>query len=275
MAASGRPSISTGTSRSARSPAAELEANRIVWENRPVAIRYATAEEAAALPLRKESVRAGTLRLIEIPDFDLSACGGTHVAQTGAVGMVAITAWERFKGGTRVEFVCGGRALQGFRDRRDTLASASRLMSVAPSDVPAAVGRLQDESREQRRVGALLNAELVGLRADRLAAGAEIVARGRLVHAAVDTDANGLKALASALVTRPGYLAVLTSTARPAQVVVARAVDVDVSARDVLASLASRFGGRGGGKPDLAQGGGFDAEPEAILAEARRLLTAS
>ena len=189
--------------------------------------------------------------------------------------MVAVTAWERFKGGTRVEFVCGGRALQGFRDMRDAVASASRLMSVAPSDVPAAVERLQDESREQRRVGALLNAELIGLRADRLAAGAEVVTRGRLVQAAVNADANGLKALASALVARPGYLAVLTSTVRPAQVVVARAADVDVSARDVLASLASRFGGRGGGKPDLAQGGGFDAEPEAILAEARRLLTAS
>src|SRR6476646_6326639 len=95
--------------------AAEDEANRIVWEDRPVTIRYATAEEAAALPLRKEPVRTGTLRLIDVEGFDLSACGGTHVSRTGAVGLIAVTAWERFKGGHRLEFACGRRVLVRFR----------------------------------------------------------------------------------------------------------------------------------------------------------------
>ena len=63
--------------------AAEDEANRVVWDDRPVTIRFAAADEAARLPLRKESMREGTLRLIEVADFDLSACGGTHVARTG------------------------------------------------------------------------------------------------------------------------------------------------------------------------------------------------
>jgi len=76
--------------------AAETEANRIVWEDRPVTIRFADAEEAARLPLRKESVRGGTLRLIEVEGFDLSACGGTHVARTGAIGLIAVASWERF-----------------------------------------------------------------------------------------------------------------------------------------------------------------------------------
>src|ERR1051326_619895 len=78
--------------------AAEIDANRIVWENHPVAIRYASAEEAARLPLRKESIREGTLRLIDIEDFDLSACGGTHVARTGGIGVIAVASSERFKG---------------------------------------------------------------------------------------------------------------------------------------------------------------------------------
>src|SRR4030095_14973546 len=85
------------------------EANRIVWDDRTVAIRFVSAEEASRLPLRKEPVRAGTLRLIEIPDFDLSACGGTHVSRTGQIGLIAVIANERFKGGSRVTFVCGGR----------------------------------------------------------------------------------------------------------------------------------------------------------------------
>ena len=79
--------------------AAEREANRVVWEDRPVTIRFASAEEAASLPLRKEPKREGTLRLIDVERFDLSACGGTHVARTGAIGIIAVAAWERFKGG--------------------------------------------------------------------------------------------------------------------------------------------------------------------------------
>ena len=66
------------------------EANRIVWEDRPVAVRFVTAEEAAALPLRKEPARAGTLRLIDVEDYDLSACGGTHVARTGGIGIIVV-----------------------------------------------------------------------------------------------------------------------------------------------------------------------------------------
>src|SRR5262249_52060133 len=104
--------------------AAEDNANRVVWEDRPVAIRYASAEEAAKMPLRKEPVRGGTLRLIDVADFDLSACGGTHVARTGAIGVIVVSRWERFKGGQRVEFLCGGRALRAYRLLRDA-ATAS------------------------------------------------------------------------------------------------------------------------------------------------------
>src|SRR4029453_8890740 len=101
--------------------AAETEANRIVWEDRPGGIRFATAEEAAAMPLRKEAARGGTLRLIDIEDFDLSACGGTHVARTGGIGVIVVASWERFKGGHRVTFLCGGRALAGYRGFRDAV----------------------------------------------------------------------------------------------------------------------------------------------------------
>src|SRR5262249_9093695 len=87
------------------------EANRVVWDDRAVGVRFASADAARALPLRKESARQGELRLVEVPDFDLSACGGTHVARTGGIGLIAVLGTEKFKGGLRVTFVCGGRAL--------------------------------------------------------------------------------------------------------------------------------------------------------------------
>ena len=67
------------------------EANRVVWENRPVTVRFASADEARSMGLRKESVRDGELRLVDVTDFDLSACGGTHVPRTGTIGVIAVT----------------------------------------------------------------------------------------------------------------------------------------------------------------------------------------
>ncbi len=274
--------------------AAETEANRIVWEDRPVAIRYATAEEAAQLPLRKESVRGGTLRLIDIEDFDLSACGGTHVARTGGIGIISVASWERFKGGQRIEFLCGGRALSRWRSLGDAMTASVRLLSVLPAELPAAIERMQGDAKEQRRSLTALQSELARYRAKELAAGAEEVrlkpdatddevrlkpdatnagvthaGTCRLVARALDADANGLKALATAIAANPGYLVVLVSTSSPALAVIARSAGVDVSAQQLLAALIARFGGRGGGKAELAQGGGLNASPDSILAATR------
>ncbi len=252
--------------------AAEDEANRIVWSNGPVSIRFASAEEAATLPLRKESIREGTLRLIDVEGFDLSACGGTHVGRTGAVGVIAIRSWERFKGGQRIEFLCGGRALAGFRSLRDLAAAASRLLSVGPDELAPAIERLQAEAKEHRRAMAAMQTDLARYRADELMASAEVTSAGPVVLRAIDADANGLKTLALAIASRPGQAAVLVSTATPALIVIARAADSGIQANIVLAALTARFGGRGGGKGDVAQGGGLAAPADEILAAARAAL---
>jgi alanyl-tRNA synthetase len=252
--------------------AAETEANRVIWENRSVSIRFVSAEDAATLPLRKESLREGTLRLVEIDGFDLSACGGTHVERTGSIGVIATGAVERFKGGQRLEFFCGGRALDQFKAMRDTLAGAVRLLSVLPGELPGAVERLLSEARDQQRTLHALTQNLSSYRAEEMAAAAEPSTVGRLVLRVVDGDANALRSLASAIVSKPGFIVVLVSYARPALVVAARSQEGSVSANDVVRTLTARFGGRGGGKPELAQAGGLDATPEDILAGARRLL---
>lgn len=254
--------------------AAENEANRIVWEDRPVHIRFANADEAAALKLRKPSAREGTLRLIDVEDFDLSACGGTHVARTGGIGIVAVAGAEKFKGGQRIEFVCGGRALARFRSLRDTVTAGVRLLSVLPAELPPTIERMQSEARDQKRAMTALQTELAHFRAEELAAAAETVGTVRLVAKALDADANTLKTLAAAVVNRAGYAAVLVSTSRPSLAVVARAADVGVNAQQVLASLVQKFGGRGGGRPELAQGGGLDGSAEAIIGAARESITA-
>ena len=252
---------------------AERAANAIVWEDRAVTVRFADKEEAARLPLRKEPVREGTLRLIDIDGWDLSACGGTHVTRTGAIGIIAVVSWERFKGGQRIEFVCGGRALARFQAMRDTLTAGVRLLSVLPEELPASIERLQAEAREQKRASARLESELARFRADELAASAEPGRTGAMVLRSIDADAPALKSLAAAIASRRGFIVVLVSASSPALAVVARSADVAASAQQILASLVKTFGGRGGGRAELAQGGGLNGQPDAILAAARTLIS--
>lgn len=254
--------------------AVEQQANRVVWENRAVTVRYADAVEAGALGLRKASQRGGTLRLVDVTGFDLSACGGSHVSQTGAIGAIVIRSWERFKGGQRLEFLCGGRAVQAHGQLRDIVTASVRLVSVLPHELPGAIARLQDELRQDGKALAALRAEVALAQAEALARSAEPIGSVRWLFHAVDGDPGALKSLAQALVSRPGLAVVLTSTTTPALLVVARSADVPVQADAVVKALTATFGGRGGGKPDLAQAGKLEGEPDAILARAREVATA-
>jgi len=244
--------------------AAEETANRVVWENRPVSIRFASAEEATRIALRKESRRGGELRLIEVEGFDRSACGGTHVARTGEIGIIAVAGWERFKGGLRVEFVCGRRALTTFRSLRDVVSAGARALTVHPSALPGSVERLQADAKEHARTIKRLQERLAVHEAESLAASATAVGSVRLVVAALDGwDAAGLKTIGSAISARPGHAAVLLgSSSCGAPLVVARAADLTFDAAALLRALVERFGGKGGGRADLAQGGGVNASRE-------------
>jgi len=255
--------------------AAEDEANRVVWEDRLVAVRFATAEQAASLPLRKEPEREGVLRLIDVADFDLSACGGTHVTRTAEVGAIQVLSWERFRGGIRVEFVCGARAVRAFRRLRDVVAGCIRGVSVLPEELPGAIDRIQAENKELRKTIRAMQEQLARYEAVALADRAVQVGGRFVVVESVDqSDANILKALALSVAGRPGYDAALFSARSPFLAVVARSPGGALEAGTVLGRLVERFGGKGGGRADLAQGGGLNGEKAEIIDEARRLLAA-
>jgi alanyl-tRNA synthetase len=252
----------------------EDEANRIVWEDRPVVVKLVSAEEAKALPLRKESLRSGPLRLVEVSDFDLSACGGTHVARTGAIGVIAIAGWERFRGGTRVEFLCGGRALARFRQWRDALAATTKHLSVQPPELASAVEKLQNDARALQKTIRAQQEQLAQHEARALIERATRAGDRRVVVEAPDGfDAAGLKSLAAAATTTdPGLAVALFTRVQPAQAVVAAGTASGVDASAVLKTLIAQFGGKGGGKKELAQGGGLLAPLADLLARASEAL---
>jgi alanyl-tRNA synthetase len=229
-------------------------------------VRFASEEEAARLPLRKEPVKTGLLRLVEVADFDLSACGGTHVPATGVIGIIAVAGWERFKGATRLTFVCGGRALASHAKLRDVVAAATRLISTSPADLAPAIERLQGELKALGRTVKRLQEDVTVTRARQMRDQAETIGTRRVViRSEPGWDAAALKTLAAAIVSEPGLVAVLAGDGTPVPVVAARSADVQWDAGAFVREATAALGGRGGGRPELAQGG--------IPAEVHRILT--
>ena|ERR1700730_13624310 len=234
-------------------------ANNVIWEDRQITINTATREEAARLPLRKESSREGELRLIEIEGFDLTPCGGTHAYRTGEVGLIAVRSWERAKGLTRIEFVAGGRALADYRRANKTARTVAGLFSAGRDDAAKLASHMLEENKElHRRIRTL---EEVGARveADELLATISPNADGiRVVSRVFDArDAESLKHLAQALISHSNTIALLASREKEAaRLVFAKSADTDGDMNALMREACVIIDGRGGGKPDMAQGGG-------------------
>jgi alanyl-tRNA synthetase len=251
---------------------AEREANRLVWDARPVTVRFVSEEDAAKLPLRKEPVKTGMLRLVDITDYDLSACGGTHVPQTGLIGAIVVVGWERFKGATRLTFACGGRALTSHSTFRDVVLGATRALSVLPGEVTGAIERLQTDVKTAGRDLRRLQEELAVHQAAAFRAAAETIGPYRVVLSTqAGADAQGLKTLAAAVVRESGLVVVFIGEGSPTPVVVARSADVAFDAGAWIKRATAELGGRGGGRPEQAQAG-LAAAPDRVREFARRTL---
>jgi alanyl-tRNA synthetase len=245
--------------------AAEDLAAHIVFGNRPVHILNVTREELSSLGVRKESHREGEIRVIDIDSFDRSPCGGTHVRRCGEIGVILILGSERYKGGTRVEFVCGGRALRAFRKDHEILKELGGVLSAPPHEVPHLTQKILQERSTLQRENKHLEERILEMEAQELLHGADRTGGSIIVCQNYgDRRIESLKVLAQKVVGSPGALAILFAVQETAQVVVARNANVPGDCGAAVKQLTGKLGGKGGGKPELAQAGGI---PIAALAE--------
>ena len=233
-------------------------ANNVIWEDRAITILNVTSEQAAELSLRKEPAREGELRLIEIEGFDLTPCGGTHAYRTGEIGMIAVRSWERAKGLTRIEFVAGVRALADYRKANKSAREMAALFSTGRDDAPQLAAHMVEENKELHRRIRVLEEVAAGVEAEKLLAEAEA---GIVVQVFDGRDAESLKKLAHALMTKPGTVALLGSRDKDtARLVFARSSDAPGDMSLLMREACTMLDGRGGGKPEMAQGGGKRVE---------------
>jgi len=238
--------------------AAERLANEIILENRAVDIRFVNREEAAQLGLRKVPVAdRDELRIIDIRDVDISACGGTHVNQTGQIGCILLRKAERVRQGWRVEFVAGQRAVATARRDYTTLTEAAALFSAHIYDVPQQAAKSLEEIRMLRKQREQSQEDLAAAQAAAiLAETSESNARKIVVRTFSDRDMNSLKLLAQKL-TRlaPNAIALLATNSPQPSLVFAQSTGQPFDMSALLKQAISKLGGRGGGSKDMAQGG--------------------
>ena len=237
---------------------AERLANEIVFEDCGVSIRFVTREEAGKLGLRKIPVAdRDELRIIDIHDFDLSACGGTHVNQTGQIGCIILRKTEKVRQGWRVEFVAGQRAVATARRDFTTLTEAAGLFSAHIYDVPQQARKSLDEIRALRKQREQSLEELAAAQATALLAETpEQNGRKLIVRTFSERDMNFLKLLAQKL-TRlaPNAVALLATSSPQPALVFAQSAGQPTDMGALMKETLAKLGGRGGGSKDMAQGG--------------------
>jgi alanyl-tRNA synthetase len=245
--------------------AAESRANEVVGEARPVVVTFEDAGTAQGL--RKASDRAGTLRIVSIEGVDRSACGGTHVRTTAEIGAVLVRSSEKVRKTTRVEFVCGRRALRRARRDHEALSAIAGSLSSSIDDAAAVVATQSERLREADNARKKLDRELSAYRVrERYDATTPDASGVRTVVVRDAASIDELRAFAQAAFAL-SRVVVVGALASPPSVLLASSEDSGVDAGKLLKERLAAAGGRGGGSPRLAQGSVPDASAvESIVA---------
>ncbi len=232
----------------------ERRANQVVWDNLPVRVFFLSEDRHEALDYRSKKALTGRVRLVEYPGVDLCACCGTHVAQTGEIGLIRLLGAVRFRGGVRMEMVCGGRALAYDRAVWAQNHRVSNLLSAKPLETAAAVERAQEElARAKYRLVQLENRRFAGLARQLAGAGDTLLFEEGL-------EPDGVRRLAVAVGEACGGLAAVFSGEDGDYKYALSLPGGDL--RDLSRRLNEALHGRGGGKPPFVQGSVRAAEAE-------------
>lgn len=235
----------------------ERIANGVVFSNRDVHIGQVMHESEGSLPLRKPPKKTGTVRVVEIEGFDRIACCGTHVRKTGEVGIVKVVRMERYKGGTRVTFRCGGRALKDYQDKTDILGEVCRMMTAGQEDVLSSLNRWKDEVKSVSKKIRSLREELLGYEVGRLVEEAENIGCIRVVRISFeDRDPDEVQELVKRLIRSEHVVALIGLKTDRAYLYFGKSANVDADMTKLLETACEEIEGKGGGSSAMARGSG-------------------
>ncbi|KUK28756.1 MAG: Alanine--tRNA ligase [Thermococcus sp. 40_45] len=235
----------------------ELLANRIVMEDREVKWEWlprTEAEQRYGFRLYQGGVVPGrVIRVLNIKDWDVQACGGTHLPRTGLIGPIKILRTERIQDGVeRIIFACGEAAIKEWQKEREIISKTSEVFRVPLEKLPETAGRFFEEWKQARKEVEKLNKELAKLLVYELENRVEKIGEIEFIGAVVEGEIDHLREAALKLKKSNRIVALISEESNA--VVVTVGEDLNYKAGDLIRIITRVAGGGGGGKKDLAQG---------------------
>jgi alanyl-tRNA synthetase len=252
----------------------ESAANDLVFAALPITAYFVDDRAIVDLPLRRPPKVSGQIRIVEIAGYDWSACGGTHVRTTAEIGPVKLLKQERKRGQTRLTFKCGLRALADYRLKHRLITEAAALFTTEIGLVPEMIARNQAQIKQlQAALDDLAQQQLTQEAQTMLQTAPRAGAYALVTGVFPGREVDAVKALAALLQAEAGTVALLAATHPKPTLIVARAAGAPLHAGNLLATALAAFGGKGGGRPEYAQGGGIaEDQLAALLAYAAELV---
>lgn len=242
--------------------ALEAYCNALVRQNLKVFVHYPDPRTLESMPLRKQPKVTEGIRIIEIEGKDFSPCGGTHLKTLAPIQLIKIKRFENYKAGTRIEFVCGGRALSDYSEKNALILALSSLLSSAPDGLTDSVVRLKSENDTLHKALMVMKeqqlkndiAEAVAIRSKR--------DYGDLAIFEVNELDPQLFRKSSALMTSQvkGVSLLINTIGETYQLILAQSEDKPYDLTSLFNHLKANYGIKGGGSPIALQGGGDKAQ---------------
>ncbi len=229
-------------------------ANQIVFENRQVESFWISRQDAENLALRKPPKFIDKpIRLIDVKDFDLDPCGGTHVRSTGEVGLIKVLFWEKVRGNIRCTFVTGRRALQDFQKRVVIMQQLNQALSATDDEIVVQAEGLKLGIKEKEKQIKKLQEVLLEHETDQLVRQWQQQPQKLWLHEFQDKSAQELRYLAIKASKMLPVIAVFYCSTAPAFMVIARSETLAVDLQPLIPKLLSVAGAKGGGKSGFVE----------------------
>jgi alanyl-tRNA synthetase len=250
----------------------EQLANTIVFENREIKSQLIREDEIQKVPLRRPPKKEGVIRVVEVSDFDYSACGGTHPRRTGEIGVVKILKWDRIRNNIRFEFICGGRALRDYIQKHKDIRQLSNQLTVDENEVAASVEKLISELKAQKSRARKMEESLIQYEAENLIQEAQSKVIRKIF---MERTRDEIRRLALAVIKRGEFIVLFGLKGEErAHVFLARSDDFELDLRELVPVVSSLIKGKGGGRPSLVEiAGESKGELERALEKAQELVS--
>ncbi len=236
----------------------EEGANKVIFQNREIKTYFIDEDKIGEIPLRKPPKKTGLIRIVEVADYDFSACGGTHPSRTGEIGLIKILKWGRIRNNLSFEFVCGSRALRDYTLKNRILLQAASRLSVGEEEVPDTLEKLFTDLKSEKKQKRKVLIKLSELEARDIRQNAE----GRIIKKIYSgRSRDDIRHIALNIIRNPGYIVLFGLKAdRKANLILARSEDIDFDMRQLIPAASQLINGKGGGRPSLVELAGDNVE---------------